>query len=105
LPPVEWGDTPISVQVQEAKDKSNAGPEGEALDEANRSAAAQVEVERIAEAALLIQKVYLGVDVVLTSEEARAMVSSLGVDLPGDLPESEEELPFNAPQEDDDDEV
>jgi HK97 family phage portal protein len=43
--------------------------------------------ERLAQAALTIQKIYLGVGVVLTSEEARQMVTEMGFPLPGDIPD------------------
>lgn len=42
--------------------------------------------EKLANAARMLQQLYLAVGKVITAEEARAMVSRLGVDLPGDLP-------------------
>jgi phage portal protein BeeE len=41
----------------------------------------------------MIQKVYLGVGVVLTDEEARALLNSAGADLPGGLPAAAEPAP------------
>jgi hypothetical protein len=34
----------------------------------------------------IVQKVYLGVDVVLSAEEARKLLTEAGLPLPGDLP-------------------
>lgn len=42
--------------------------------------------EKLANAARMLQQLYLAVGKVITPTEARAMVSRLGVDLPGDLP-------------------
>jgi HK97 family phage portal protein len=51
----------------------------------------------VAAAALMIQKIYLGVGIVLTAEEARKMVSETGFVLPGPLPEDTAPRPQTPP--------
>jgi len=88
LKPVEWGDTPISVQVQEEEgaasesDGSGGGsPQGPS--EAETNAAANKEL------VAAVQKIYLGVGTVVSADEAREILSRMGADLEGSLPEPE----------------
>lgn len=64
------------------KPEPDEAPEVEAEPDSN----AVDDAKAIAE---VIQKVYLGVDKVVTNEEARALISTTGFSLPGALPEEE----------------
>jgi HK97 family phage portal protein len=68
LPPLSTGDT---------FDRPKTGPE----------------VSQSRQLAEMIQKIYLGVDVVLTDEEARSILNDAGADLPGALPTKTATLP------------
>jgi HK97 family phage portal protein len=52
---------------------------------APKAATTSADAEQVANAARTLQQLYLAVGKVITAEEARAIVSRLGVDLPGDL--------------------
>jgi HK97 family phage portal protein len=81
-------------------DPDGEGEETDATLEAARTAQTSVAEARLTAAALTIQKIYLGVDIVLTTEEARAMVTQMGFPLPGDIPGGRKPAappPFGAP--------
>ena len=94
LPPVEWGDTPISVQVESLDENGNkiitttnpGGGSGSAGDTGDSDTQIETEAD-LADALVSMSKIYLAVDKVVTSEEARQIMSQYdGIDLPGDLP-------------------
>ena len=67
-------------------DGGQAKPSPGSPEQPDGPTAAVTEEARLAAAALTIQKIYLGVGVVLSAEEARKMVTETGFELPGPLP-------------------
>lgn len=94
FPEVEWGDRPISVQVQELTEagEAAAGESGGSVDADALDADTAREIDLI-QMIRALQQIYLSVGTVISAEEARRIISEFGFDLPGGLP-APQDLPL-----------